>query len=201
MQMAKISAALAQLDEALRICKLLWTQEHANFTGQYFTLTNAVCAPKPVQQPHPPIWIGGMGEQKTLRVVAEHADGWNAFPAPVAHLQHKLEVLRGHCAAVGRDYDAIRKQLVCTAIVRSDPVQVAEELARFAAERQVPPEQARQMAIAGTPEQVATALIPYIEIGFDMVLLMERTPLDHETLRLFIQDVAPRLRMAARQMD
>jgi F420-dependent oxidoreductase-like protein len=194
------SVRIAQLDEAIRVCKLLWTQERATFSGTYFTLADAVCAPKPVQRPYPPIWLGGMGEQKTLRVVAEHADGWNAFPVPVPQLQHKLDVLHGHCAAVGREYDAIRKQLVCTAIVRSDPVQVAEELARFAAERQLPLEQARHMAIAGTPEEVAAALIPYIEIGFDMFLLMERTPLDHDTLRLFMHDVAPRLRAAAPQM-
>jgi F420-dependent oxidoreductase-like protein len=194
------SVRIAQLDEAIQVCKLLWTQEHADFSGEHFTLTNAVCAPKPLQQPYPPIWIGGMGEQKTLRVVAQHADGWNAFPMPVPQLQHKLHVLRGHCDAVGRDYDAIRKQLVCTPIVRTDPAQVEAELARFAAERQQPPERARGMAIAGTPEEVATALIPYLGIGFDMILLMERAPLDHETLRLFMEDVAPRLR-AVRQLN
>jgi alkanesulfonate monooxygenase SsuD/methylene tetrahydromethanopterin reductase-like flavin-dependent oxidoreductase (luciferase family) len=103
-------------------------------------------------------------------------------------------VLRGHCDALGRDYDAIRKQLVCTPIVRAEAAQVEQELARFAAERQVPLEQARHMAIAGTPEQIAAALTPYMEIGFDMFLLMERAPLDHESLRLFMEDVAPRLR-------
>src|SRR4051812_9460962 len=191
------SVRIAQLDEAIRICKLLWTQERANFAGTYFTLAEAVGAPKRVQRPHPPIWLGGGGEQKTLRVVAEHADGWNAFPMPVAQLQHKLDVLRDHCVAVGRDYNAIRKQLVCTPIVRNDSAQVMDELARFAAERQVSIERARQMVIAGTPEEVATALIPYIQIGFDMFLLMERAPLDYETLRLFIHSVAPRLREAA----
>lgn len=191
------SVRIAQLDEAIRVCKLLWTEERANFAGQHFTLTDAVCVPKPVQKPYPPIWIGGGGERKTLRVVAEHADGWNAFPAPVPQMQHKLDVLRGHCDAVGRDYDAIRKQLVCTPIVRADAVQVEAEVARFAAERQVPVERARLMAIAGTPEEVAAALAPYLGIGFDMFLVMERTPLDDETLRLFMQDVAPRLRAVA----
>jgi alkanesulfonate monooxygenase SsuD/methylene tetrahydromethanopterin reductase-like flavin-dependent oxidoreductase (luciferase family) len=138
-----------------------------------------------------------MGEQKTLRVVAEHADGWNAFPMPVPQIQHKLDVLRGHCDALGRNYDAIRKQLVCTPIVRSEPAQVEQELARFAAERQISPEQARGMAIAGTPEQVTAALAPYVEIGFDMFLLMERAPLDLESLRLFMEAVAPRLRAAS----
>jgi F420-dependent oxidoreductase-like protein len=192
------SVRIAQLDEAIQVCKLLWTQEHADFSGEHFTLTAAVCVPKPLQKPYPPIWIGGMGEQKTLRVVAEHADGWNAFPMPVPQIQHKLDVLRGHCDVVGREYDAIRKQLVCTAIIRSEPAQVEQELAQFAAERQLPPEQAQRMAIAGTPEQVATALMPYVGIGFDMFLLMERAPLDHESLRLFIEEVAPRLR-ATRQ--
>jgi F420-dependent oxidoreductase-like protein len=185
---------IAQMDEAIRVCKLLWTEERADFTGEHFRLADAVCAPKPVQRPHPPIWIGGGGEQKTLRVVAEHADGWNAFPAPVPQVLHKLEVLRGHCAAVGRDYDTIRKQLVCNVIVRADPARVEDELAQFAVERQVPIERARQMTIAGIPEDVAARLIPYMRIGFDMFLLMERAPLDHETTRLFMQEVAPRLR-------
>ncbi len=195
------SVRIAQMDEAIRVCKLLWTEERADFRGKYFTLADAVCAPKPAQRPHPPIWIGGGGEQKTLRVVAEHADGWNAFPAPIPQLQHKLDVLRGHCDAVGRDDNAISKQLVCSVIVRTDPVQVEAEMARFAAERQMPPERARQMAIAGTPEEVAARLAPYLGLGFDMFLVMERTPLDHETLRLFIEDVAPRLRTVAGQQD
>ena len=188
------SVRIAQLDEALQVCKLLWTHERANFSGEHFTLTNAVCEPKPLQQPYPPIWIGGMGEQKTLRVVAAHADGWNAFPLPVEQLQHKLNVLHNHCNTLGRDYHAIRKQIVCMAIVRTTSAQVEEELPRFAAERQLSVEQARRMAIAGTPEQVAVQLAPYLGIGFDMFLVMERTPLDHETLQLFIQEVAPRLR-------
>ena len=192
------STRLAELDEALRVCKLLWSEERASFAGRHFTLSDAVCAPKPLQRPHPPIWIGGMGEQKTLRLVAEHADGWNAFPLPVAQLQQKLDILRGHCDAVGRDIGVIRKQLGCNIIVRSDPAQVEQEVARFAQERQLPPERARYMVIAGTPEQVATSLVPYLTLGFDMFLLLERVPLDYETLRLFMESVAPRLRAASR---
>ena len=138
-----------------------------------------------------------MGEQKTLRIVAERADGWNAFPLPVAQLQQKLDILRGHCAAVGRDIGTIRKQLGCNIIVRTDPEQVEREVARFAEERRVPLERARYMVIAGTPERVAASLMPYVDLGFEMFLLLERSPLDYETLRLFMESVAPRVREAA----
>jgi F420-dependent oxidoreductase-like protein len=188
---------IAQLDEAIRVCKLLWTQVRTDFQGQHFQLTDAVCEPKPVQRPHPPIWIGGMGEQRTLRVVAEQADGWNAFPLPVPELRRKLDVLRGHCEVVGRDYNAISKQLGTRVIVREDATNVRDELGRFAAESKIPVEQAAQMAMAGTPDEVAERLLPYIELGFDTVLLLERTPLDYATLQLFMQGVAPRLRAAA----
>jgi F420-dependent oxidoreductase-like protein len=184
---------LAQLDEAIQVCKLLWTRERSDFQGQHYALTDAVCEPKPVQRPHPRIWVGGMGEKKTLRIVAEHADGWNAIPLPVPQLQQKLDVLRGHCAAVGRDYDSISKQLSLRAIIRANAAEAEDELMRFAQQSQIPPQQARQMAVAGTPADVATYLAQYVDIGFDWFLLMERTPLDYETLRLFMQDVVPRV--------
>jgi len=82
------------------------------------------------------------------------------------------QLTSSRCAAVGRDYIAIRKQLVCSVIVRSNTEQVAAERARFAAERQVPSEWARQMAIAGMLGEVATALVPYIAIGCDRLLLI-----------------------------
>ena len=185
---------LAQLDEAIQVCTLLWTSERSDFAGRHYTLAGAVCEPKPVQRPHPPIWVGGMGEHKTLRIVAERADGWNAFPLPVSQLQHKLDVLKEHCQAVGRDFDSISKQLGVRVIVREGPSQVDEEVARFAQHANLPLESARHMAMAGTPEAVATQLAPYAELGFDMFLLMERTPPDYETLELFMRDVAPRLR-------
>ncbi len=184
---------LEQLDEAIQVCKSLWTKERSDFVGKHYTLTGAVCEPKPVQKPHPPIWVGGMGEKKTLRIVAEHADGWNAFPLPIPQMREKLDVLRDHCAAVGRDFDSISKQLGIRAIVRKDPNEVEAELAHFAEQSQLPLERGRQMAIAGTPEEVAESLLPYVDVGFDWFVLMERIPLDYDTLQLFMREVVPRL--------
>jgi len=185
---------LEQLDEAIQVCKSLWTKERSDFVGKHYTLTSAVCEPKPVQKPHPRIWVGGMGEKKTLRIVAEHADGWNAFPLPIPQMREKLDVLRDHCAAVGRDFDSISKQLGIRAIVREDPNEVEAELAHFAEQSQLPLDRARQMAIAGTPAEVADSLLPYVDVGFDWFVLMERIPLDYDTLQLFMREVAPRLR-------
>jgi F420-dependent oxidoreductase-like protein len=97
---------IRRLGEACEIIKRLFTQPVTDFDGRYYQLKEARCEPKPVQQ-HVPIVIGGGGEQLTLRVVARYADVWNFVGGPIATLNHKLDVLRQHCAAVGRDPSAI----------------------------------------------------------------------------------------------
>jgi F420-dependent oxidoreductase-like protein len=94
---------IRRLGEACEIAKRLWTQHLTDFDGRYYQLTQARCDPKPVQKPHPPIVIGGAGEQLTLRVVARYADVWNSMPADVEEFRHKIGVLHEHCAAIGRD--------------------------------------------------------------------------------------------------
>ena len=102
---------LDRLEEACQVILALWTQARANFTGTYFSLVDAACDPRPVQRPHPPLWIGGAGEKRTLRIAAKYADGVNfAGPGitggpvdPVEYFVHKREVLHAHCRDVGRD--------------------------------------------------------------------------------------------------
>ena len=103
-----VGERLRRLDEACTVIKKLWTEERADFDGRYYDLTGALANPKPVQRPHPPIWIGGGGEQRTLRIVATHADVWNFAGGPVETAIHKVEVLERHCADVGRDPAEIR---------------------------------------------------------------------------------------------
>lgn len=98
---------IRRLDESCQILKQLFTQDLTDFDGRYYQLKEARREPKPVQQPHPPFVIGGSGEQLTLRVVAKHADVWNFVAGPVDLFQHKLDVLKGHCDAVGRNFDDI----------------------------------------------------------------------------------------------
>jgi F420-dependent oxidoreductase-like protein len=105
----KIQDRMDMMEEALEIIKLLWTEPSPSYKGKHYTIENAFSAPKPVQKPHPPILIGGDGEKRTLRAVAKYADYCNLFLRP--DFERKLDVLKDHCKAVGRDYDDVGKSL------------------------------------------------------------------------------------------
>ena len=96
-----------RLEEALRIFGQMWSDDEGPFDGKYYHLGRTLNSPQPLSRPRPPILIGGSGERKTLRLVARYADACNIFGGP--ELPHKLEVLREHCDAEGRDYAEIEK--------------------------------------------------------------------------------------------
>jgi F420-dependent oxidoreductase-like protein len=96
-----------RLEEALRICQQMWSDDDGPFEGKHYHLARTLNSPQALSRPHPPILIGGGGERKTLLLVARYADACNLFDTP--ELPHKLDVLRQHCAAEGRDYDSIEK--------------------------------------------------------------------------------------------
>src|SRR5204862_7047026 len=95
------------LEDTLRLCLQVWKGDESRLEGKRFTFERPLSSPQSLTRPHPPIMIGGMGEQKTLRLVAKYADACNLFPTP--QLPHKLKVLREHCEREGRDYNAILK--------------------------------------------------------------------------------------------
>ncbi|MEW1646674.1 LLM class F420-dependent oxidoreductase [Streptomyces sp. NPDC091219] len=104
-----------RLEETLRICLQMWDPEaNGPFEGKHYRLAETLCVPAPVSSPHPEIMIGGSGEKKTLRLVAQYADACNLIVSTPDELRHKLGVLRGHCDTLGRDYDRIRKTIVHT---------------------------------------------------------------------------------------
>ena len=96
-----------RLEETLQICLQMWSGDETPYQGKHYQLERPLNSPQSLSRPHPGILIGGGGEKKTLRLVAKYADACNLFPTP--ELAHKLDVLRGHCEAVGRDYDEIEK--------------------------------------------------------------------------------------------
>ena len=99
-----------RLEEILQICLQMWSDDDGPFNGHYYTLARTLNRPQPISRPHPPILIGGSGEKKTLRLVARYAQACNIFAGPDA--ARKLEVLRSHCEAEGRNYDEIEKTVL-----------------------------------------------------------------------------------------
>jgi F420-dependent oxidoreductase-like protein len=104
-----------RLEEALQICLQMWSDDDGPYRGKHYQLERTLNSPPPLTRPHPPILIGGGGEKKTLRLVAQYAQACNLFAGP--ELPHKLDVLRAHCDRLGRDYDEIEK----TVMLRFDP--------------------------------------------------------------------------------
>jgi F420-dependent oxidoreductase-like protein len=102
-----VAERFERLEETLQICLQMWRGDETPYTGQHYQLERPLNSPQALSQPHPPIMIGGGGERKTLRFVARYAQACNLFPGP--DLARKLDVLRAHCDAEGRDYDEIIK--------------------------------------------------------------------------------------------
>ena len=107
-----VAERFERLEETLQICEQMWSENDGPYEGKHYQLAETICVPRPLQSPRPPVLIGGGGEKKTLRLVAKYADACNLFGSSVADVSHKLEVLRRHCDAEGRDYDAIEKTIV-----------------------------------------------------------------------------------------
>jgi F420-dependent oxidoreductase-like protein len=129
-----VAERFARLEEAIQICLQMWSDDDGPFLGAHYSLAATLCRPEPVSRPHPRILIGGGGEQKTLRFVAQYADACNLMGEPEV-VAHKIDVLRRHCDAVGRD----PAEIEITAMFRNlpptpgpdDVVRGAEQLARL----------------------------------------------------------------------
>jgi alkanesulfonate monooxygenase SsuD/methylene tetrahydromethanopterin reductase-like flavin-dependent oxidoreductase (luciferase family) len=150
-------------------------------------------APAPVQR-HLPIMIGGSGEKKTLRTVAKYADMWNAM-GPLEVMAHKIDVLRGHCDAVGRDIGEIEFTLGIKVTIRDSAAEADKLWRENMAANKTPMSDVEDDDTFwnGTPEQIADRLRPYVELGFRTVISEQPAPYDVESLERFIGDVVPLL--------
>lgn len=110
------------LEEAIAVCRQMWSDDDGPFAGEHFQLAETLCVPQPLQPGGPPILVGGSGEKKTLRLVARRADACNLFAVGPDVVARKLEVLRGHCEDAGRDYDEIEKTILVSGIGGADPL-------------------------------------------------------------------------------
>jgi alkanesulfonate monooxygenase SsuD/methylene tetrahydromethanopterin reductase-like flavin-dependent oxidoreductase (luciferase family) len=180
------------LDEAVAAVRgLLDGEAVTSAPGGRYAFDAAVHHPAPIQR-HLSIMIGGGGEKKTLRTVARYADMWNVM-GTVEEMAHKVDVLRGHCEAVGRDPSEIEFTLGIKATIRDSQAD-ADRVWRAAMEHNRTPlsEVADDNTFwNGTPEQLAERLAPYVELGFHTVLTEQPAPYDVETLERLIGEVKP----------
>jgi len=153
---------IAMLREAVEIVTSMWTQSETTYEGKYYQLSRANCDPKPLQSPRPPIWIGGGGEQLTLRVVAQYADFSN-FGGTPAEFARKREILKGHCAAVERDEATITKTWSPEILIRSS--EAGLRAGQALSIRGESFEQWRDSNLVGTPDEVESKIREYISLG------------------------------------
>jgi len=182
-----IRTRLEQLAEGLEIFRRMWTEERASFEGKHYRLHQAWCNPKPVQQPYPPIMIGGGGEKVLLRLVAQYADRWN-FGGSVDEFRLKLPILEAHCRDVGRDFGHIEKSWFGTIIIEENEANLERRLAKRGGRADLIP------GIVGTPEQVAERLRQYIAIGVTHFIAMFGRVERLGATELFAREVIPALR-------
>ncbi len=194
----RIGERLARMTETAQILKLMWTEERASFNGRYYSIEGAINEPKPLQRPGPRLWIGGVGEKVLLRAVATHADGWNYNRGP-EEFDHKYQVLRRHCAEVGRDPAAIRVSVERMGICLDDGVGLTGWL-RGVLPAEIPIERyvdryARQQCV-GTAEECYRDLAFFAERGVRDFILYFPDGARGGMARRFADTVIPRLRAA-----
>ena len=126
------SERFERLEEALQVCFQMWSDDNGPYAGKHYQLAETICEPRPLTQPRPPVMIGGSGERKTLRLVAQYADSCNLFSAEPDEMRHKLAVLRGHCDNEGRDYDTIEKTMLTRADAFTDTDAFVADMRVFA---------------------------------------------------------------------
>jgi F420-dependent oxidoreductase-like protein len=128
-----VSERFERLEEAIQICEQMWSDNEGPYEGKYYSLDRPLNSPQSLSRPHPPIMIGGGGEKKTLRLVAQYADACNIFATDPAEISRKLDILRGHCDTVGRDYDTIQKTILARVDPEGDVTEFLTSMEEYAA--------------------------------------------------------------------
>jgi len=179
---------IEQLGEAVKIIRSMWTEEKTSFNGAHYRIDEAYCNPKPVQKPHPPIIIGGTGEKKLLRIVAELADEWNCPANSADDFDRKFEALSNHCNDVGRDISDIivSQQTVC--VIAKDSAELWEKLPK-AQKRYGFFGNVESFGIVGTPDKCIKKIEENLKKGITKYTIFFSDIMNHDTIRFFAKEV------------
>ncbi|MDQ1281538.1 MAG: hypothetical protein QG670_2803 [Thermoproteota archaeon] len=198
-------ARVERLKEGVEIIKKMWTEDRPSYKGKHYWIREAICDPKPVQKPYPPIMIGGGGEQLTLRVVASCADRWN-FGGDIEQYKHKWEILENYCKKVGRDPKEIEKTCFTSMDVQRD-IEASLQVMRDVYNRDYDGRPVKQSAlfeewfekfktraVVGTPEECLKRIRELTDAGITYFIFRSarQTPnlkKMRESLQIFAEDV------------
>ncbi len=178
------------LRETVEVVKAMWSEPDTTYEGRFVQVRGAQCDPKPVQD-LPPVWIGGGGEQLTLRVVARHADRSNFGGSP-EEWAHKRDVLRAHCAEVGRDPDEITMTWSPEVHIRETEAEIVEGGSRSFWGEEF--DSWRAGNLVGTPDQVSERIAEYVALGCGGIVPWCSDYPSETTLRLLATEVIPNFR-------
>ncbi len=154
-----VKERMDRLDEALTVIRSMFTEERPTFSGTHYSIESALNYPRPIQPNGPRIYVGGGGEQRTLRIAAKHADMTHWFALGLDALKRKTDILYGYCAEIGRDPATIERVMAAPAMVVRDRADGERMLANL------PPDR-RPHAVIGSPAEAAEAIKPYVDAGF-----------------------------------
>jgi alkanesulfonate monooxygenase SsuD/methylene tetrahydromethanopterin reductase-like flavin-dependent oxidoreductase (luciferase family) len=190
----KHSIRVERLGEALEVIRRLWTQEKANYQGKHFALKDAVCEPKPLQKPYPPLTVGGSSERLIKAVTARFADRFDWGLLPIEVYKRKLEVLENQCKLIGRDFGEIERSCWPSGqvLIAQDQVELNEKIAKIKPAG-TSADDFNKSTLTGTPDECVERLQVYVDLGVTnfMVYFADFPSLD--CLRLFAEAVANRI--------
>lgn len=177
---------LRQLRDAVQIILQMWQEDEAVFEGQYHQVRGAINQPKGVQRPHIPLLIGGGGEQVTLKLVAQYGDACNVGHLDNEGLEHKFAILKKHCAAVGRDYNSIRRTVLFNCAIGETDAAALAKCGPF--ERNIPSGRMREQALVGTLDVIRRRLAEIEQAGAQEIIVFMPDSAQLESVRLFARE-------------
>jgi len=182
------------LDEALTIIKKLWTEDEATFKGKYYSINKAVCLPKPVQKPYPPVLVGGGGD-KMLRLIAKHANAWNSGFVSPEDFKAEIERLEKVCKEVGQDIRALENTFQSRIVIAESDEDAEKRAESWREERKGSPDDPDwKFAIKGSPRTCADVLKAYVNVGVTHFTLLFADGATLKPLRLFAEGVLAEFR-------
>src|SRR3990172_3096596 len=191
---SKPSIRIERLEEAAIILKKMWTEEKATYLGNHFRISGAVCEPKPVQKPHPPITIGGSGEKLTLKVQAQYADriDWGYLPTLELY-RHKLRILQDYCSTVGRDFQEIQKSALLGSqiFIAENQKELNTKIEQWKP-KDVTVDAFKKANLAGTPEECVQKIRHYTDLGVTHFMLFFGDFPSMDGVRVFAEKVIKR---------